>query len=101
MAFKDWFTRKTPLQLALERGTQPGVDLSSELNKLGDYSIKSQADAAAICDVLARVAPIDSEIGGKRSLHSLIGLFQDVEDAECPAYDVMADKGIRLLIQIV
>ncbi len=55
MALKDRFSRKTPLQLALLRGTQPGADLADELRKLEDYSIKSQADAEAVCGVLARL----------------------------------------------
>lgn len=101
MAFKDWFSRKTPLQLALERGTQPGADLSDEMRNLRNYSIKSQADAEAICNILKRLASKDSFVSDKSALRAIVGLFQDVENTECPAFSVMAGKGIDLLIEIV
>lgn len=101
MAFKDWFSRRTPLQLVLDRGTQPGADLADELRKLRDYSIKSQADAEAICSVLARLVPASSTVGGKSAFHSLVGLFQNVEGMECAAFAVMAGKGIGLVVQLV
>jgi hypothetical protein len=101
MAFKDWFSRRTPLQLALERGTQPGADLAEQLRKLGDYSIKSEADAEAVCRVLERLLPAGSAVGGESGFHALVGLFQDVDGSECPAFGVMAEKGIGLLVQIV
>jgi hypothetical protein len=101
MVFKDWFSRRTPLQLALDRGTQPGADLADELRKLRDYSIKSRADAEAICNVLARLVPAGSTVGGKSAFHSLVGLFQHVDGNECPAFAVMAEKGIGLVVQIV
>jgi hypothetical protein len=47
MALRDWFSQRTPLQLALERGTKPGADLAEELERIDDYKIKSQADADA------------------------------------------------------
>ena len=101
MTFKEWFSRRSPLQLALDRGTQPGSDLAAELRELKDYSIKSQADAEAICDVLALIALPGSNIGGPSAFHSLIRLFQDVDGTDCPAFGVMEQKGIELLVQIV
>jgi hypothetical protein len=101
MAFKDWFSRRTPLQLALERGTQPGGDLAEELRRLGEYAIKSHADAEAICSVLSRLVPPDAQVGDESTFHSVTGLFQAVEGGECPAFAVMADQGIGLLVQIV
>jgi hypothetical protein len=101
MAFQDWFSRRSPLQLAFERGTQPGADLSDELRKLGDYTVKSQADAEAICNLVARLAFGETAIGGTSALESVIGLFRDVKGVECPAFSVLAEKGIPLLISIV
>lgn len=101
MAIRDWFSRRTPLQIALDRGTQADGDLGEGLRRLGEYSIKSQADAEAICSVLKRLVPADSKVGGASAFHALLGLFQDVEGVECPAFAVMADQGIGLLVQVV
>ncbi|QEH35985.1 hypothetical protein OJF2_45430 [Aquisphaera giovannonii] len=101
MALRDWFSRRTPLQAALDRGTRPGGDLAAELNRLEDYTVTSRADAEAICRVLERVKPGDSDGGLWTAFHSLVGLFQDVEGPECPAFDVLAEKGNGLLAGIV
>lgn len=101
MALKDWFSRKTLLQLALDRGSQPDADLADELRKLDDYSIKSQGDAEAVCAVLARFDPTGTPVGGESAFHALVGLFQNVDGIECPAFAVMAEKGTRLVARIV
>jgi hypothetical protein len=101
MALKGRFSRGTPLQLALERGTQPGAKLGDELEQLNDYSIKSRSDAEAVCRVLALRLCDDSGLGGHSSLHALIGLFQEVEGRDCPAFDAMLELGIPLLVDIV
>lgn len=101
MAFKDWFSRKSRLQLALDRGTQPGADIADELRKLKNYSIKSHGDAEAVCNVLVRLGPTGTAFGGKSAFYALVGLFQDVGGRECPAFAVMAEKGTQLVAQIV
>jgi hypothetical protein len=101
MALKGRFSRGTPMQLALDRGTQPGAKLGDELGQLSDYSIKARSDAESICHVLSRRVREDASLGGKSSLHALIGLFQDVEGHDCPAFDAMVELGIPLLIEIV
>ena len=101
MALKGGFSRGTPLQLALDRGTRPGAKLGNELGQLNDYSIKSRSDAESVCRVLARRVREDASLGGRSSLHALIGLFQDVEGRDCPAFDAMLELGIPLLIEIV
>ena len=101
MAFKDWFSRRSPLQLALERGTRPGSNLADELRGLRDYSIKSKADAEAICGVLEQFASTASPVSHESGFYSIVGLFQDVEGSNCPAFDVMSNVGISLLAQIV
>jgi hypothetical protein len=101
MALRDWFSRRTPLQLALDRGTQPGADLADEVRKLRNYTIKSEAEAEAICDLLERLLPAGATVGGENAFHALIGLFQNVEGRECPAFALGEEKGTRLLAQIV
>src|SRR5262245_54948991 len=100
MGLKDWFSRRTPLQLALERGMQPGADLADELRGLGDYSIRSQADAEAVCQVLTRLVQEGSTVGGDSAFHPVVALFQVVEGSECPAFPVMVEHGIASLVQI-
>ncbi len=101
MALRDWIPRRTPLQLALERGNKSGADLAAELRKLGDYMIKSEADAEAVCDLLAKLATQGLTVGGNSALHALAGLFQHVDGTECPAFAIMAEQGNRFLVQIV
>jgi hypothetical protein len=100
MALRDWFSRQSPLQRALKRGMAEGGDLSDEIHALEDYSLKSKADAEAVCDVLDQFSAKKLSDDDRSALHSLIGLFQDVEDRDCPAYEVMAEKGILLLVKI-
>lgn len=101
MAFKEWFSRRTPLQTALVMGTQPGGDLADELRKLQNYSIKSGEDAEAICEALSKVATAGSTVGGKSAFHALVGLFQDVGDRDCPAFAILAEQGIDLVVRII
>ena len=101
MALKGGFSRGTPLQLALDRGTCRGAKLGTELGQLNDYSIKSRSDAESVCRVLARRVHEDASLGGRSSLHALIGLFQDVEGRDWPAFDAMLELGIPILIEIV
>lgn len=101
MAFTDWFSRKTLLELALERGSQPGADLADELRRLDDYSLKSERDAEAVCAALARFSSARTPVGGESAFDALVGLFQDVESNTCPAFAVMVEKGTEILAQIV
>jgi hypothetical protein len=101
MALMDWFSRQTPLQLALKRGTRPGGNLADELRRLGDYPVKSQADAEAIADALFRIARDGLSGDGESQLHALVGLFQQVEGPGCPAFSVLTESGIASLVWIV
>src|SRR5207248_6937819 len=49
------YFRKSPLQLAIQRGLQPGGDLSDEVGKLSDYRISSRRDGEAICAPLSNI----------------------------------------------
>lgn len=94
MSVGDWFRRRTPLQLALERCRRSGADLSEELRRLGDYSIRRRADAEAICEA------IDSAEISSDTFRALVGLFQeiDVESADPGVFSMLRDKGIPRII---
>ena len=59
------------------------------------------ADAEAICGVLEKIAAEGGAVGGDSALHAVVGLFQDVEDADCPAFEVLTEEGIPIVIRIV
>jgi hypothetical protein len=101
MALKDWFSRPTALQLALKRATQPGGDLSEELRRLGDYSVNSEADAKALCQILSQLRTREVVVGGWRSSSSLVLLFQSVSGPDCPAFPILKQTGIPILISIL
>ena len=101
MALRGWFSKGTPLQLALDRGMRPGAKLDDELIQLGEFSIKARSDAEAVCHLLAQHVRDGANVGHEASLHALIGLFQEVEGCDCPAFAVMLEPGMPLLIEIV
>jgi hypothetical protein len=98
MKFSDWFRRKTPLQLALQRGMEKGK-LAEEIRELGDVVIKSRHDAEAICVVLTAIAEGKRANGDgfKSELRAVAGLFQEIESAECGAFPILASRGTPLL----
>lgn len=100
MRSKGHVAQKSKLQRALARGTKPRADLWEEVQKLGEYTIRSRADANAICDVLNRIIPSESAVGGSAAFNALIFLCDQV-DAESPAGAVLAKRGVGLLEQIV
>jgi hypothetical protein len=100
MGLKDWFSRKSRLQLALERGRQPGESLSVELAGICSYSVKSAADAEAICGLLEQLLQENSASGGW-DLRATMELFENVADTECSAYAVLSERGISLLVHFV
>jgi hypothetical protein len=94
---------RSPLQRAIERGLDPSGDLFEELDQLPDYPIRTREDAIAICQALAGFpfalkrssrAPFVSPVS------ALVGLFQDIESFESPAFEVLADEGVEQLIRI-
>lgn len=91
----------SPLERAISRGMEPGGDLADELRALGDYPIRSREDAEVICDALGTLPAQEPDEGGFTSrLHALTGLFQDVDGADSPAFDVLYDEGLPQLIRI-
>jgi hypothetical protein len=78
--------RGSPLQQAIDRGTKPDGDLVEELDKLGNYPVRTRKDAQAICEALRRLPERPSD--GKTfssPLHALTGLFQEVDGPDAPA----------------
>lgn len=91
----------TPLKKAIERGMTPKGNLKEELYRLGEYKIRSRSDAEAICKALENLLLDKNKLINSRSpLFALTSLFQNVESVNAPAYDIMAEKGIPLLIRI-
>ena len=101
MGIRDWFSRKTRLQQALERGMQPGSELWDNLEPLDDYSVKSAEDAEAICAALRLIVTGHSELGGDSALDDLAGLFYKVPDATSDAFQTLREQGIPLLIEAI
>jgi hypothetical protein len=100
MGMKDWFSRKTALQAAIERGTKPDGDLSAELCALTSYTIASTADATALCDVLERIVTTEPTLGGESALQAVIYRFLDVK-GDGPAFPVMLERGTPSLLTFV
>jgi hypothetical protein len=91
----------SPLQRAIARGMKPDGDLAGELRKLDDLSIRTRKDAKAICEALSKL-PLEpsDESGSSSPLHALTALFQDVDGRDVPAFDVLYNDGLPLLIRI-
>jgi hypothetical protein len=45
MALSNWFSRRSPLEAALSRGLANGGQLNSEIRALGEFEVKSAAEA--------------------------------------------------------
>lgn len=93
----------SPLQQAIARGMQADGDLADELRELGDYVVHSREDAKAICAALGEL-PDAYDLGDDlfitSPLWALSSLFQDVENAEAPAFAVLYHQGLPELIRI-
>lgn len=89
---------KSRLKRAIERGLASG-NLKDELRELGDLTLKSRTDGEAVCWGL-------QQLGGGRTAklgqnaYALAGLFQDVEDRETDAFEVLREHGISELIRL-
>ncbi|MBI2924615.1 MAG: HEAT repeat domain-containing protein [Verrucomicrobia bacterium] len=88
---------KSRLKRAIERGLANGR-LREELMELGDLTLKSRADAEAVCWGLLQLAGGTASLG--QSAYALAGLFQDVEDGECDAFEVLRERGIPELLRL-
>lgn len=89
---------KSRLKRAIEQGLANGK-LSDELRELGDLALKSRADAEAVCWGLKQLGKGKSAKLGQ-SAYALAGLFQDVEDRECDAFEVLRERGIPELLRL-
>lgn len=89
------------LQRALKRGLAPGGNLDDALSSLRDYKIRTKKDARAIVEALSRLPHEKIGTGGyKSSLYTLVGLFQNVDGRESPAFEALAEAGVPELVRI-
>jgi hypothetical protein len=88
---------KNRLKKAIERGLANGK-LDDELEELGDLTIKTGADGEAICWGLKQLHEGTNNLG--KQVDALSGLFQDVEGAECDAFEILQDQGIAELLRL-
>ena len=91
----------SPLQRALSRGLTPNGDLGDEMQSLRDYKIRTKKDAQAIVRALSRLPSNDIQSSGYKSpLYTLIGLFQNVDGSDSPAFEVLSNAGTGELVRI-
>ncbi len=93
----NWFKRRSPLQKALADGLAPGGDLADALSDLDETQVSTAADARAICEALRHVFGEGPSDPNYDHVQALAGLFQEIEDTDCPAYDILRTEGIPLL----
>lgn len=99
--------RLSPLQAALECGLAPGGDLDAALERLGDYSLSTEADARALASAIETLAS-SMALGKARAgdhgalvyslLHRVVVLVQSVETRE--AYDILRERSIPRLLEV-
>jgi hypothetical protein len=89
---------KNRLKSAIERGLANGK-LREELKELGDLTLKSRADAEAVCWGLQQLELGKTTRPGEAT-YALAGLFQDVESRECDAFEVIREHGIPELLRL-
>jgi hypothetical protein len=97
MNFPFW---RSVFQKAIERGLAKG-DVKSSLDELGDYNVKSAADARAICNALRELSgrPYNAD-KYEGDVRSLVGIFQEVEP-DTDACEVLREEGTPELIRMV
>jgi hypothetical protein len=91
---------KSPLELAIERGSQPGGDLAEEIDNLGDYSISKRSEAVAVCEALSRIPYAAESEKVSSDFYRLTGLFQGVQDPDTEGFRVLRTEGTAQLLRI-
>ena len=87
---------KSRLRRAIEQGLAKGT-LDDELRELGDVNLKSKADAEAVCWGLQQlVKGRTTELG--RKAYALAQLFQQIEDEECDAVQVLHEEDRKSVV---
>src|SRR6185312_3453917 len=90
--------KKTPLQIALERGLADGGNLFEALNELEQYEIESVEDAEALVDALELYVQRPVEAPGMfTAFHQLVSLFQSVSGVS--SFQYLVRRGIPVLIR--
>jgi hypothetical protein len=91
-----WFT-KSRLKRALERGLATG-NLEEEVRDLGEFALKTRADAEALFWGLQQLKPASPSLA--QDTYRLAVLFQKVADGECDAIPVLREYGIPELLRL-
>ncbi len=89
---------KSRLKKTIERGLAKGK-LDDELKELGDITVKSRADAEAICWGLEQLENYERELMREHT-RALAGLFQEVDGRECEAFEILQERGIPDLLRL-
>ena len=89
---------RSRLKRAIEQGLAKGT-LDDELRELGDFKLKSRADADAVCWGLQQLVKGRTKQLGEKA-YALAGLFQQIEDEECDAVQVLHEEGIPELLRL-
>jgi hypothetical protein len=94
----NFLSGKGRLKKAIERGLASGT-LREELRELGDLTLKSRADAEAVCWGLQQLEKGKTTKLGEAA-YALAGLFQEVENRESDAFEVLRERGIPQLLRL-
>lgn len=98
MGIRDWFG--SPLRRAIDRGMKPGAKLEWEIDTLGEYKVKTSADAKAVCKAFAELIKRPTSSSNDDDIKSLIKYFFDSVEGES-ALRVMIIEGGTLLRQFI
>jgi len=98
MAFREWFTQPSRLQLAIKSGVGLNGDLEKALCGVDDERPTTLADATAMCRAIEFVMRQTHRRPAERGLHGLAALFQRATDEAIPK---LKSSGIPLLAAIV
>jgi hypothetical protein len=91
---------RSPFQKALELGMKPGADLSDELNKLEGFQLATKKDALALVDALKRLPKEECHDHYSTRLRTLAGLFQEIENGEVPAFEILCLQALPELLRL-
>jgi hypothetical protein len=81
---------RSVLKKTIERGLSNGK-LREELGELGELTLKSRADAEAVCWGLQQLDKGTATQLGQQT-YALAGLFQNVKDGDCEAFEVLQEQ---------
>lgn len=90
---------RTPLLQVLDAGIDG--DLSERLVAIEPYQVTLKTEAAFICDAISNLSIEGLDLSSFDSpAMSLIGLFERAEEPPSPAYEVFANQGQQVLVDL-